>query len=118
MPKLVKSIKNGGAGLSRQQAVNILVHEWDNYQRNIAVIKKHGLEQKVDLHTGTAMAVYTTEEAVKKTAKIRDDWLGAVKEMGLEDWSDSKFYTDKEEAAKVNHPGNPADRSFREYKAL
>lgn len=104
MPRLVRPVGKGGAGLSRSQAVNILQHEWDNYQRNIAVIKKHGLEHKVDLHTGKAMAVYTTEKALASTMKIREDWLAALKEMGVEDWSDGKFYTDKEEAIKVSRP--------------
>jgi hypothetical protein len=100
-PRLVKPLSQGGAGLSESEAVNILLHEWDNFARNKAVIKKHGLEQKVDLWEGNICTTYTDEEKFKAALKIHDDWRAALKDCGHDDYSGNVIYTNKEEAAKV-----------------
>jgi hypothetical protein len=101
-PRLIRPLSEGGAGLSKGQAVDILCQEWDNYVRNRAVIKKHGLESKVDLWEGKAMTVYGSEEELKSATDAYDQWRAAMRDNGIEeDYSDNKFYKDRDEAVKV-----------------
>lgn len=103
-PRLIRPLSEGGAGRSRREAVHILYHEWDNYVRNRSVIKKHGLEAKVDLWEGKAMTVYGTEEELKQATDAYEQWRAALSEIGIkEDYSETKFYEDPEEAVKVSH---------------
>jgi hypothetical protein len=101
-PRLVKPLAQGGAGLSSSEAVNILLHEWDNFERNKAVIKKHGLEEKVDLWEGNILTAFTEEQKFKDALRIHDDWRAALRESGHDDYSGNVIYRDKEEAAKVS----------------
>ncbi|GFZ52218.1 hypothetical protein JCM24511_09991 [Saitozyma sp. JCM 24511] len=102
-PRLIRPLSEGGAGLSKGQAVDILCQEWDNYVRNRAVIKKHGLESKVDLWEGKAMTVYGSEEELKSATDAYDQWREAMRDNGIkDDYSDNKFYKDRDEAVKVS----------------
>lgn len=87
--------------MSKKEAVEVLNAEWDNYIRNKEVIKKHNLEDKVDLWEGKVMTVYTEEKEVEEALADRQAWFDAMEECGGADYSDSTFIRGTEEARKV-----------------
>jgi hypothetical protein len=102
MPKLTQSFEDGGAGLTEDEAFQITQHEWDNYRRNVAIIKKHQLQDKVDLWEGKATTVFENKEQVEKYLGLWKKWDKLRESKGLEDWSGNVWYLDEEEARKVS----------------
>jgi hypothetical protein len=103
-PNLIRSRADGGAGVSKREAVRILRNEWDNYERNTAVIKLHNLQDKVELWHGRVMTVYGSEDELRDALETHRQWEEALAEEGLSDWSGNKFYTDTHEVLKVSGP--------------
>ncbi|RSH82890.1 hypothetical protein EHS25_005880 [Saitozyma podzolica] len=99
-PNLIRSRADGGAGVSKREAVRILRNEWDNYERNTAVIKLHNLQDKVELWQGRVMTVYGSEDELRDALETHRQWEEALAEEGLSDWSGNKFYTDTHEVLK------------------
>lgn len=101
--RLVKPVKDGGVGLTASEAVHILCQEWDNFNLNKAVIKKHDLAAKVDFWDGKVMTVYETEEQLQEAVTAFQNWSSALKEYGVQDdYSGNVFISDREEAVKVS----------------
>ncbi|WRT63934.1 uncharacterized protein IL334_000861 [Kwoniella shivajii] len=101
-PKLVRSRSEGGAGLTKAHAVDILKQEWDNYARNKDVIKKHDLVHKVDLWEGNVMTVYKTQEGLDTAFNAFQQWNEALEESGSQDYSNNVFCKDPKEALRVS----------------
>ncbi|WWC90266.1 uncharacterized protein L201_005199 [Kwoniella dendrophila CBS 6074] len=112
-PKLTSSLEDGGAGLTDSQATEILLHEWDNFERNKNLIKKHDLIDKVDLWEGKIMTIYDTKEKLNKAYELYERWLKCLKEKGLQDYSDNTFCKDPDEAVKVSRVKNAFGYSTR-----
>ena len=100
--KLTRPFEQGGAGLTEDQALQIVTAEWDNYRRNCSVIHKHGLADKVDLWEGKAMTVYTTKEQLDYCLQAHAKWAKAREAAGMSDYSENQFWTDPEEAKTVS----------------
>ncbi|WWC58969.1 uncharacterized protein I303_101514 [Kwoniella dejecticola CBS 10117] len=100
--KLTKPLDDGGAGLTLPEATDILLQEWDNFQRNKAIIHQYKLEERVDYWEGTSMTVYDTQEQLDFAHGLYEKWIGALKDKGLEDYSNNYFCRDAAEAVKVS----------------
>ena len=100
---LTKPKDQGGCGLSKSQAVHILKKEWDNFILNKDLIKKWGLQDKVDLWEGISTTIYSSEEELENAKRVYADWVEAIEEHGTPDWSDNRFYTNQAEVEKVRN---------------